>query len=280
MDDLEGSQDHPADVSRAAPPQCVLIFTGVAVTDEELAAELAEAAGDLLVSIRNEGAETGKALGARGDREANALLLARLGDACPGDFILSEEARDNRARCAARRVWIIDPLDGTREYAEGREDWAVHVGLAIDGIPSCGAVALPGKRSIFSTRAAATASSRAGATLKMLVSRTRPPEIATRVATAIGAELVPMGSAGAKAMAVVTGEADVYLHADGQYEWDNCAPVAVARAHGIHASRLDGSALVYNCVDPLLPDLLICRPESLPQVRAAIDRELNPSCHR
>jgi len=239
------------------------------MTDDELAEHLAVAAGELLMDIREEARDSGRALGDRGDREANALLLDRLHRERPGDFILSEEARDDPARCAARRVWIIDPLDGTREYSEGREDWAVHVGLAIDGEAQCGAVALPARRAVFSTGKRSTSARAPADRLRMVVSRSRAPQIATRIAAAIGAELVPMGSAGAKAMAVVAGEADVYLHAGGQYEWDNCAPVAVARAHGLHASRLDGGALVYNCLDPLLPDLLICRPELLPQLTAA-----------
>lgn len=239
------------------------------MTDHDLAAQLAAEAGDLLLAIRAEGAESGRALGERGDLEANALLIDRLKMARPDDFILSEEARDDRARCAARRVWIIDPLDGTREYSEGRDDWAVHVGLAIDGEPACGAVALPARRQVFATSLPTAAAARDGG-LRMVVSRSRAPAIAEAVAASIGAELVPMGSAGAKAMAVVAGAADIYLHAGGQYEWDNCAPVAVARAHGFHASRLDGSPLVYNCIDPLLPDLLICRKDILAQVSAAI----------
>lgn len=239
------------------------------ISDRDLAAEIARTAGGLLMAIRNEGREQGKELGKRGDREANALILARLHEARPDDLVLSEEARDDRARCDARRVWIVDPLDGTREYSEGRDDWAVHVGLAIDGEPVCGAVALPARRQVFAT-GHATPTPVHGGGMRMVVSRSRAPAIAEAVATAIGAELVPMGSAGAKAMAVVAGEADIYLHAGGQYEWDNCAPVAVARAHGLHASRLDGSPLVYNCVDPLLPDLLICRKDILAQVSAAI----------
>jgi 3'(2'), 5'-bisphosphate nucleotidase len=239
------------------------------MTDDQLAADLAAAAGDLLLAIRDERAESGRELGKRGDREANALLLRRLGEARPDDFVLSEEARDNQARCAASRVWIIDPLDGTREYSEGRDDWAVHVALAIDGDAVSGAVALPGKRVVYATDRPLAPPS-AAQHVRMVVSRTRPPAVASRVATAIDAELVPMGSAGAKAMAVVSGDADIYIHAGGQYEWDNCAPVAVARAHGLHVSRLDGGPLVYNCADPLLPDLLICRRELLPKVSAAI----------
>ncbi|MEN2786988.1 3'(2'),5'-bisphosphate nucleotidase CysQ [Sphingomonas qilianensis] len=230
------------------------------VNDAELARDIAEEAGRLLLAIRAEGREDGKALGVRGDHEANALILARLAAARPGDAILSEEAGDDRVRCACPRVWIVDPLDGTREYSEGRDDWAVHVALAVDRVPLIGAVALPAQGVTFD-------SGQQFATIetprrpRMVVSRTRPPEAALTVARALDAELIPMGSAGAKAMAVVDGRADIYLHAGGQYEWDNCAPAAVAIAAGLSATRLDGAALVYNCEDPMLPDLLICRAE-------------------
>jgi 3'(2'), 5'-bisphosphate nucleotidase len=240
------------------------------MTDSDLAADLARTAGNLLLAIRAEGAERDRALGQRGDREANALLLDALARARPDDFILSEEAKDDRTRCSARRVWIIDPLDGTREYGEGRDDWAVHVGLAIDGEPACGAVALPARGIVFATGDAKPVPVPPRDRPRMVVSRSRAPAIATALAERLGAEMVPMGSAGAKAMAVVAGDADLYVHAGGQYEWDNCAPVAVARAHGLHASRLDGSKLVYNCVDPSLPDLLICRPGLQPRVAALI----------
>ena len=90
------------------------------------------------------------------------------------------------------------------------------------------------------------------------------------VAEALGAELVAMGSAGAKAMAVVLGHADIYAHSGGQYEWDSCAPVAVAKAAGLHVSRIDGSELRYNQPDPYLPDLLICRPELAAEVLRAL----------
>jgi 3'(2'), 5'-bisphosphate nucleotidase len=230
------------------------------MTDAELARAIAGEAGDLLRRIRDEGREEGKALGERGDREANALILARLCAERPDDAILSEEAKDDRTRCAARRVWIVDPLDGTREYSERRDDWAVHIGLAIDGAPALGAVAVPDRGEVFVSGAVASPEPQRERPV-MVVSRTRAPEIAIRVAEAIGADLAPMGSAGAKTMAVVDGRADIYLHAGGQYEWDNCAPAAVALAAGLHASRIDGSPLVYNRENPLLPDVLVCRRE-------------------
>jgi len=239
------------------------------MTDAELARAIAAEAGDLLRRIRDEGREEGKALGQRGDREANALILALLHAERPDDAILSEEAKDDRTRCAARRVWIVDPLDGTREYSERRDDWAVHIGLAIDGAPALGAVAVPDRGELFvSDAAAAPVPTREQPV--MVVSRTRAPDFAGVVAEAIGAELLPMGSAGAKTMAVVDGRADIYLHAGGQYEWDNCAPAAVALGAGLHASRIDGSPLVYNRADPFLPDLLVCRAQWAELVLAAI----------
>ena len=228
-------------------------------SDEQLAERLATAAGVILLALRAEGLE-GKALGQAGDEAANAMLCRELRAARPDDAILSEEEKDSAARLAYRRVWIIDPLDGTREYGEGRDDWAVHVALAVDGVPTVGAVALPGL-GITLTSGAPRPLAAANAPPIMLVSRTRPAAEALFVADKIGAALLGMGSAGAKAMAVVRGEADIYLHTGGQYEWDNCAPAAVAIAAGLHVSRVDGSPLVYNCANPYLPDLLICRKE-------------------
>ena len=230
------------------------------MTDAELAAHLAEEAGRILIEVRESGKHHGKDLGRAGDAEANALLVAALRELRPDDGLLSEEEKDNPARLAKERVWIVDPVDGTREYGEGRTDWAVHVALAIGGRPEIGAVALPGLGEVLRTDAPAAVPP-APQRLRMVVSRTRPAAEALAVAEALGAELIPMGSAGAKAMAVVRGEADIYLHSGGQYEWDSCAPAAVALAHGLHASRIDGRALAYNQADTYLPDLLICRPE-------------------
>ena len=229
-------------------------------SDEALAARLARAAGEILLGLQARGDLDGKELGKAGDEAANAMLMHELRAARPDDAILSEEEKDSAARCTQRRVWIVDPLDGTREYGERRSDWAVHVALAIDGAPSIGAVALPGL-GLTLTSAGPPPLRPANSPLKMLVSRTRPAAEAVHVAAALGADLLPMGSAGAKAMAVVRGEADIYLHSGGQYEWDNCAPVAVALAAGLHASRANGSPLQYNNPTPYLPDLLICRKE-------------------
>nr|WP_246350479.1 3'(2'),5'-bisphosphate nucleotidase CysQ [Sphingobium boeckii] len=236
---------------------------------------MAEQAGQLLLRLRARMPEAGKALGNEGDRLANALILDRLRAERPDDAILSEEEKDDASRCAFARIWVIDPLDGTREYTEGRDDWAVHVALAIDGVPSVGAVALPALGLVLSSDAPPPLSSEANP-LRMLVSRTRPAAEALSVAETLGATLLPMGSAGAKAMAVVRGEADIYLHTGGQYEWDNCAPAAVAIAAGLHVSRVDGSPLVYNCANPWLPDLLICHKARAPQVLDLV-RALTPA---
>lgn len=236
----------------------------MAESDEQLAERLATEAGAILLALRAEGLD-GKALGQAGDEAANAMLCRELRAARPDDAVLSEEEKDSAARLAHRRVWIIDPLDGTREYGEGRDDWAVHVALAVDGVATVGAVALPGL-GITLTSGLPMPLRPANQPLKMLVSRTRPAAEAVFVAGRIGAELLAMGSAGAKAMAVVRGEADIYLHTGGQYEWDNCAPVAVAQAAGLHVSRVDGSAIRYNNADTYFPDLLICRVELADEV--------------
>lgn len=235
--------------------------------DVRLAERLATEAGDVLLALQRSSGLEGKELGKAGDDAANALLMKALRAARPDDAILCEEERDNPARLASRRVWIVDPLDGTREYGEVRTDWAVHVALAIDGEPVVGAVALPGLGMTLSS-AHPPALAAPNTPPRMLVSRTRPAAEAVAVAKALGADLLPMGSAGAKAMAVVRGEADVYLHTGGQYEWDNCAPAAVAIAAGLHVSRADGTPLIYNNADTYLPDLLICRPEWAERVLA------------
>jgi len=241
-----------------------------AMDDAALAAHLAETAGRILLTVRDSGLFAGKALGKAGDQVANQFLIHALREQRPDDGILSEESKDTPERLAKRRVWIIDPLDGTREYGEGRSDWAVHVALAIDGAPVVGAVALPGLDGgiVLATDRAQPVPD-AAARPRLAVSRTRPAAEALLVAESLGAELVPMGSAGAKAMAVVRGEVDIYLHSGGQYEWDSAAPAAVALAHGLHASRIDGAPLVYNQRDVAMPDLLICRREMADGLLAA-----------
>jgi 3'(2'), 5'-bisphosphate nucleotidase len=225
------------------------------VNDHELAASIATAAGDLLLALPKE-------LKAAGDTRANELILDRLRPARPDDAILSEESADDLTRLDHDRVWIVDPLDGTREYGElDRDDWAVHVALAVGGDAVIGAVALPAQAVTYSTSPATPLITRPEGPPRLAVSRTRPPAITDALQEALGADLVPMGSAGAKAMAIVQGRADVYAHAGGQYQWDSAAPVAVAAAAGLHVSRIDGAPLVYNTAERSLPDLLICRPE-------------------
>ncbi|WP_334182747.1 3'(2'),5'-bisphosphate nucleotidase CysQ [Novosphingobium sp.] len=243
----------------------------MSLNDGDLAAHLAEVAGKILLDVRASGLFSGKALGKAGDQTANQFLCHALREQRPEDGLLSEEEKDNAERLSKERVWIVDPVDGTREYGEERADWAVHVGMAVDGAPVLGAVALPGAGAVLRSDQPGELPP-APEKLRMVVSRTRPAREATGVAEAIGAELVPMGSAGAKAMAILRGEADIYLHSGGQYEWDSCAPAAVALGWGLHVSRIDGSPLVYNREDVYMPDLLICRKEHaemvLEQVKA------------
>lgn len=235
------------------------------MNDHELAAALAEEAGHLLLDIRP------RADGATADRRSDALLLERLRAARPDDAVLSEESPDDGVRTERSRVWIVDPLDGTREYGQpGRSDWAVHVALAVGGEPVAGAVALPAEGLVLHTGAPPALAPAVPGPIRMAVSRSRQSKEVRRLTETLAATPVPMGSAGAKAMAVVRGAADVYAHSGGQYEWDSCAPVAVAAATGLHVSRLDGSPLRYNRPDPYLPDLLICRPELADRVLEAV----------
>lgn len=243
--------------------------------DLQLAVELARAAGQCLLAVRAGWAGEPEDLGKAGDRAAQELLSTRLAAERPKDAVLSEEAVDDPARLSAERVWILDPLDGTREYAEGRDDWAVHVALwqrAAEDL-TVGAVALPGRDLVLASDGHA-AHARTPGDLRIAVSRTRPPGVAVAVARALGATLVPLGSAGAKAAAVVLGEVDAYVHEGGQYQWDSAAPVAVARACGIHTSRLNGEPLRYNESDVYLPDLIVARPELAPQLLAAVQESM------
>jgi 3'(2'), 5'-bisphosphate nucleotidase len=229
--------------------------------DHVLAEWLATVAGERLLEVRSEGLE-GRELKDAGDRAAHELLMKLIAAHRPGDAVLSEEGRDDKARLTADRGWIVDPLDGTREFSEvPRDDWAVHVALWEHGDLVAGAVAQPALGETFSTAAAPVVPPRTSERPRIAVSRTRPPAFVEALATELDAELVPMGSAGVKVISVVRDISDAYVHAGGQYEWDNAAPVAVARAAGLYCSRVDGSELRYNQDDVSLPDLVVCRPE-------------------
>jgi 3'(2'), 5'-bisphosphate nucleotidase len=232
------------------------------VTDHDVAAQLATEAGRLLLGVRAELAEATEAeRKAAGDKRSHDFLMEGLAAQRPGDAVLSEEGADDPVRLSAERVWIVDPLDGTREFSElGRDDWAVHVALWQSGDLVAGAVALPAQGMTLATPSVTPPSVTADRP-RIVVSRTRPPAIALAVRDALGGVLVEMGSAGAKVASVVQGVSDIYVHAGGQYEWDSAAPVAVARAAGLHTSRIDGSPLRYNQPDPRLPDVVVCRPE-------------------
>ena len=282
-----------------APPNTTLPDEARALAtdaDHQLAAELAARSAELLRALRASGIDDQDELRKQGDRRSHELLVTELAARRPADAVLSEEGKEEPApaRLGARRVWIVDPLDGTREFGElDRPDWAVHVALVIDGFPVAGAVALPALNEVWSTASApgrdrppATAGPRStgprstgsGRTCppRLAVSRTRPGWSASLVEQALAAELVPLGSAGFKALAVVRGVADVYAHSGGQYEWDSAAPVAVALAYGLHASRLDGTPLAYNNPSPYLPDLLIARPDWARPALQAVAGSTNP----
>ena len=240
--------------------------------DHAFAAWAAEQAGEVLLKVRGEGLE-GRELKDAGDRAAQELLARVLGEHRPDDAVLSEEAADDKARLSASRVWIIDPLDGTREFSEPpRDDWAVHVALWADGDLVAGAVAQPALGETFNTGEPPVVPPRTSDRPRIAVSRTRPPAFVEALAAEIDAGLVPMGSAGVKVMSVVRDVADAYVHAGGQYEWDNAAPVAVARAAGLFCSRVDGSELAYNQDDVSLPDLIVCRPELADDIIAFVKR--------
>jgi 3'(2'), 5'-bisphosphate nucleotidase len=231
-------------------------------SDHEVAARLATEAGQLLLAVREELADATEAeRKAAGDKRSHDYLMEALARERPDDAVLSEEGVDDPVRLSSQRVWIVDPLDGTREFSElGREDWAVHVALWQSGALVAGAVALPAQGVTLATPDPVPPPGHSGDP-RIVVSRTRPPAIALQVRDQLNGTLVEMGSAGAKVAAVIQGLADVYVHAGGQYEWDSAAPVAVARAAGLHTSRIDGSPLEYNRRDPKLPDLVVCRPE-------------------
>ena len=249
--------------------------------DHMLARDLAREAGQRLTGLRARGGDP-DVLRKAGDRLSHEFLTAELAARRPGDVVLSEEGADNPARLAARRVWIVDPLDGTREFGEpGRTDWAVHVALWEDGDLTAGAVALPAQGTVLSTAEPPPPppQPRDGAPgrIRIVVSRSRPPRFVRNISGLIDAELVPLGSAGAKVAAVINGEVDAYVHGGGFYEWDTAAPVAVARAAGLHASRIDGSALAYNQADLLMPDILVCRPAVAGALLQAIREVTNAS---
>jgi 3'(2'), 5'-bisphosphate nucleotidase len=268
-----------SDPNTAVPSDAAPALPDPDLPDAHLAALLARSAGNRLLALRERMRDALPAeLKELGDGEGQRALAEGLATARPRDAVLSEEAVDDLGRLSASRVWIIDPLDGTREFSEGRSDWAVHVALWADGELTAGAVALPGLDVVLASAPAPVVPPRdPQAPLRMAVSRSRPPAVATRVAETLGAELVELGSAGFKVAAVIRGEVDLYVHGGGQYEWDSAAPVAVARAAGLHTSRLDGAPLRYNQPDPYLPDLVVCRPELAQELlgvlRALADEE-------
>lgn len=239
----------------------------------QLASSLAARAGQLLVSTRSEHLARGNpadSLGKVGDAASQAALAHWLAQEAPGDAVLSEEAKDSTSRLTADQVWIIDPLDGTREYSQGRADWAVHVAVWERGDLVAGAVAIPDEGLVLDSGTVAHTPGDVSVPWRLAVSRSRPPALIAALEERLSVELVPMGSAGVKVCSVVRGHCDAYVHAGGQYEWDSAAPVADARAAGLHTSRIDGSRLRYNRADTYLPDLVVCRPELAADLLKAI----------
>ncbi|MBN8646651.1 MAG: 3'(2'),5'-bisphosphate nucleotidase CysQ [Caulobacterales bacterium] len=229
-------------------------------SDEALALYIARNAGQILCNLRNNSELSGKELGNFADKAANDFIVETIKKHRPNDAILSEEECDDKKRLSKSRVWIIDPLDGTYEYCENRNDWAVHIALAINNKPELGIVAIPSSEKIYSSNSLISREE-SKAPIKIAISRSRTPQIAYELGRFLNAELIPMGSAGVKAMAVVEGNVDIYFHIGEQKEWDNCAPVAIALANGLHVSRLNGNEITYNNEDVVVNDLLICRKE-------------------
>ncbi|MEZ5236330.1 MAG: 3'(2'),5'-bisphosphate nucleotidase CysQ [Acidimicrobiia bacterium] len=249
--------------------------------DHALSRQIADEAGRALLALRQQLLRDGTSrwdLEAQGDSIAHHLIARRLAESRPGDHVLSEEGADDKARLHAERVWIVDPLDGTNEYGTPpRPDWAVHVALVQDNRAVAGAVALPAMGVTLATDEPTGVPEREEGPIRVIASRWHPSAAAQVVARELNGQLLGLGSAGAKAMAVVMGHADVYAHSGGQYEWDNCAPVVVAEAAGFHVSRIDGSELRYNNPSVYLPDFLICRPELAEQCLEALSRAMRRS---
>ena len=240
------------------------------LNDATLAQRLAQGTGEILKGVRNVGLLRGTELGKAGDALAQDWIARSLIQHRPNDAMLSEEAEDDLARLDNSRVWIIDPLDGTREYAGGRQDWAVHIALAENGEIVESAVGMPDLGRVFSS--AEVRAVQGQRTNRLVISQNTTPAIAEFIAEDLGMELVTMGSCGAKAVSVILGDNDAYVHAGGQYEWDNAAPVGIAQAAGLHTSRLDGTDLCYNCESPYLPDLVISRPDMADEILASAAR--------
>jgi 3'(2'), 5'-bisphosphate nucleotidase len=241
--------------------------------EQQDASRIASQAGQMLLAMRQRLQQetfSEQALRIEADRASHAYITRALAGGYPHDAVLSEEGKDDTRRLQSQRVWIVDPLDGTREFSERRPDWTIHVALVVDEQPVIGAVALPALQRVFNVYPPEQTKKRVDGPLRIVVSRTRPPDFAFSLAQRLKAELIPMGSAGAKMMAVLQGETDSYVHAGGQYEWDSAAPAAVAAAAGLHVSRIDGRMLRYNQPEPWLPDLLVCRAELASEMLQAL----------
>lgn len=241
--------------------------------DAALARELADATGRLLLELRDTSGP-GWDREYRGDADAHDFLMRELARHRPDDAVLSEEGvQDPAVRRGAHRLWIVDPLDGSSGYGRGGDEWGVHVALVVDGRLAAGAVALPARGELLDSATVPPLPDRPldpEHTLRVTVSRSRPPAELRRLAATHAVRTVPYSSVGVKTLAVLRGEVDAYLHSGGQYEWDNAAPMAVALAAGARVSRIDGRTLEFARDDPYSPDLLLARPAVHAAVLAAL----------
>ena len=253
-------------------------FRATPEDDHLLAANLAESAGRMLVDCRSGAAGQllgGSSLAHEGDQRAHLHLLTRLQEARPDDAVLSEEGADDAQRLDSSRLWVIDPLDGSRDYGFGNDEWAVHVGLVEDGKIVAGAVALSALDLLFHTGegegpACAVDENNPNRRPVIVTARSRVNAEGMLLAHELGADVFACGSAGVKAMLVVNGTADAYVHASPLYEWDVCAPAAVAQSAGLHVSDAAGDPLVFNQARPVVNSFLVCRPELVDDILSAL----------
>lgn len=247
----------------------------VPTNDHRIAANLALRAGQALLEYRE--AELDKPFYDQwdvrdgGDRLAHELLVDELAGLCPHDIVMSEEGRDNPARLEADRTWIVDPLDGTYDFPFADSiEWAVHVALVEDGLPTAAAVSVPGFDQVFATDSGPCAA-RGERDAPLVVSGRSNGYFGAEVARALDGGLTACGSSGVKAMLVVAGQVDVYVHGSGLYEWDVCAPAAVAEAAGLVVTDIHGDEIRYNKPDPVVGGFVVSRPEFADITRSTLD---------
>lgn len=255
------------------------------MNDSELSRDVAIEAGRLLLDLRATygdldpaDVDTANRLRKEADRASHLLIADRISAARPDDVILSEEGKDDPARLVADRVWIVDPLDGTFEFGQGRSDFAVHIVLWVrDALSPTGArlvastVELPAQgltRTDIDTPDVSFALP-TDRPIRIVASRSRAPKwlpdavavLADRMGREV--EVIDVGSVGAKVNEILCGRADAYVHDTGFYEWDVAAPYAVAHRYGLHASHVGGEPIRFNQDPPYVTSLLVSIPTLL-----------------